>query len=275
MFGKKKDKNNDVVVDATDNEVVTTEKTEEANAELVEEPKKERRNPFKDTGFIVKIFSAAVLLALGIWMIVDHTTAEKIIVTLSGCAILILCLARIVYLVRAKDLSKKYKATVLIEILLDFVDGMFLIVAGIYYQKNNNDEGDKKFVKFVRKNYRFFVGSAIYLRGVVHFFETGFLKSKTTIYNYFINIALITIGTFCLAYKFTVSKLVWVITVCVLLSFAYLAQDGIRQYVRFKTGGNTGEKKKEKKKDKDKPKENEIPAGILDEPTDRDQAIIN
>lgn len=269
MFKKKK-KEELEVVEATDTNASLENDTKEENE--VEETKPQKKNPFTDLGFIFKIFAAAILLALGLWMIFDHSTAEKVIVTTSGAAILILCVARLVYLMRAKNLTKKYKITVICEIVIDLVVGGFLIVAGVFYQKQ--EAKYEKFVKFVKGNYRWFVGSVIYLRGVVHFFETGFLKYKTNIFNYVVNIALITLGTFCFAYKFDVSKLAWIITVAVLLSCAYLSLDGIKTYVRFKNGGDKGEKRTPKKKDKEKDKESEIPVGILDNP-EAEQPMVN
>ena len=91
MFGKKKKKEELAKVDSTE-----VEKVEEINdPEVVDKPEDEekpkKQNPFKNTGFIIKIFSAAVLLALGLWMIFDHDTAEQLVVTVSGASILILC----------------------------------------------------------------------------------------------------------------------------------------------------------------------------------------
>lgn len=258
----KKKKKELEVVEATDKPI-----SEEKESDVKEE--KEKNNPFSYSGFVVKIFSAAVLLALGLWMLFDRSTAEKLIITVSGVFIIILCLSRTIYLLRTKDLEKKYKISVCIEITLDLIAGIFLIIAGIYYQKNN--DSTKGFVKFIKKNYRFFVGLVIYLRGVIHFYETGFLKFKTTVINFVINIIFITIGTICFAYKFSVKDLSLVIAIFVLLSCVYLTQDSVRHYIRFKNGGDNN-KKKEKKNDVKK--SDEIPAAILDK-EESNQQIVN
>ena len=258
MFKKKKEK-----------ELETVEATDNLEVKQEEKAPKERKNPFLNAGFIVKIFAAAILLVVGLWMIFDRSAAEKVIVSISGAAIIILCLARFIYLVRTKDLEKKYKTAVCIELIIDFVAGVFLIIAGIYYQKNNDTT--KGFVKFIRKNYRFFVGSVLYLRGIMHFYETGFLKHKTTIVNFVINIAFITLGTICFAHKYNVKDLSLAIAIFVLLSFLYLTQDGVRHYIRFKNGGENNSKKE---KNKSSDKEDSIPAAILDK-EESNQQIVN
>ena len=98
----KKNKKELEVVEATDKPI-----SEEKESDVKEE--KEKSNPFSYSGFVVKIFSAAVLLALGLWMLFDRSTAEKLIITVSGVFIIILCLSRSIYLLRTKDLEKKYK----------------------------------------------------------------------------------------------------------------------------------------------------------------------
>lgn len=286
MFNKKKKdeeelkKANTEATDANEEEssLVKAEEVSEVaqkdEAEEIEDDdnKKKSKNPFNYSGFALKIFASAVLIAVGLWFVFDHESANNIIVTASGAAVLILCLARIVYLLRHKNkTSKRYRITSLIEIIVDLVVGVFLIIAGVVYQKDNNST--QKFVKFINNNYRFFVGSVIYLRGVIHFFETAFLNQKSTLLNYFFNIILITVGTFCFAYKFDVSNLAWGITVCILLAAVYMTQDSVRAYITFKNGGSNGEKRKKKNAKKEEKKQ--INAGVLDQPQDSNGAMIN
>ncbi|MGM9972243.1 MAG: hypothetical protein ACI35W_07525 [Anaeroplasmataceae bacterium] len=216
--------------------VEATSEDKKVNEEQVVAEKK--NGAFSYSAFWIKMFAAAVLLALGLWMIFDHDTSKQIIITASGAAVALLCIARIVYIIRANNISKRFKLVTFVEICIDAVMAIFFLIAGINFQSNK----DTKFYDFLDENYRYFIGVVIYLRGVLHFFAGAFFDRKITLINFFINIAFITLGTFCFAYKFTVDKLAWVMMALVLLSALYLGVDGIIHYQKFKGGNNNGEK---------------------------------
>lgn len=280
-FGKKKKKEleNKEAVEAV--EVKEDTATDEAAEEEQEAPTPSREvlrkenGPFKGLGFVFKIAAAALLLAIFITMSVKFDDAQVIIITVTGAFITILCLARLIfYFLKRKDYTKWFKVMNIVEIVLDGVCGIFLLAGGVYYQTHSDEQG--KFIDFMQDNYRYFVGAVIYLRGALHFFATAFFKSKSTIYNYFVNLVFVTLGTFCLAFDFTLKQLVILLLVVIALSCIYLAQDGIRAAIKYWNGGDNNGPKKTKKKDKDKEKskESEVPAGII-EPETQDQAIIS
>ena len=279
LFKKKKNENLNEI-DATDsNEIKIEDKVEEESAEeeVVEAPKtlderRKQNGPFKGLGWIFKIAAAALLLAIFFIMVFNQDDAMKAIITVTGTFIALLCIARLIfYFMNRKNYTKYFKIVNIIEIILDGFVGLFLIFAGVYFQKH--DEGNK-FYDFMNDNYRFFVGAVLYLRGALHFFATAFFKARSTIFNYSCNLAFVTLGTFCLAYDFTLKQLVILLIVVVALSCLYLSQDGIRSAIKYWNGGNGNEQRKSKKKDKDKNKDKEIPAGII-EPETEDRAIIS
>lgn len=248
-------------------------KVKENQTEIVEN--KENKGKFNYSAFWIKMFAAAVLAALGLWMAFDHDTSKQIIITASGGAVALLCVARIIYIIRANNISKRFKLVTFVEICIDAVMAVFFLIAGINFQTNK----DTKFYEFLDENYRYFVGLVIYLRGVLHFFAGAFFNSKITLINFFINIGFITVGTFCFAYKFTVDKLAWVMMALIILSAVYLGVDGIISYQKFKGGNNNGEKVvlTEKPLEKEEVKEDsildktEVPAEIIEPETNTDQ----
>ncbi len=275
MFKKKK-KNELETVDATDSikEEVAEKETIEPEEEKEEPTRFEKRQangPFKGLGWVAKLAAAAILVALVITMAVKFDDAQLIVITITGAFITLLCLARIIfYFINRKKYTKKFKILNIVEIIVDALCGIFLLVCGIYYQ--NNSDKASKFVDFLQENYRFFVGVVIYLRGALHFFATAFFKHKSTITNYFLNLIFVTLGTFCIAYEFTLKQFVIVIIVVAALSCLYLAFDGIKGAINYWNGGNDNRPRKEKKKDKKK--KEEIPAGVY-EPEKQDQAIVS
>lgn len=243
------------------------------------ENKEKKQSSFKYSSFWIKIVACAVLLAVGIWMIVEHDVCKQIIITLSGVAVGLFCIARIIYLIRANDISKRFKLVSLIEIIINACLAVFFIIAGINYQTNK----DTKFYEFLNKNYRYFIGVVFYLRGALHFFACSFFNKKVTMVNFFINLVFITVGTFSIAYEFTVDKLAWVLIVLVLISSLYLGIDGIVTYQKFKGGNNNGEKtvitEKEVNDDIEVSKEdtildkNEVPQEIIEPEVDNERII--
>lgn len=280
-FGKKKKKELENTESQEKVEVKEEASVDNASEEEQEAPTPSREvlrkenGPFKGLGFVFKIAGAALLLAIFVTMSFNFDDAQMMIITVTGAFISILCVARFIfYMLKRKTYTKWFKIMNLVEVILDGACGLFLLIGGIYYQSHSNDQG--KFIDFMQDYYRFFVGAVIYLRGALHFFATAFFKSKSTIYNYFVNLVFVTLGTFCLAYDFTLKQLVIVLLVVIALSCIYLAQDGIRAAIKYWNGGDNNGPKKSKKKDKEKnkKKENEIPAGII-EPETQDQAIIS
>lgn len=258
-----------------DQEVV--EKVEE---NVLIETNTNKKSKFKYSSFWIKICACAILVALGIWMIVENDICKQIIITVSGVAVGLLCIARIIYLIRAKNISKRFKLVSLIEICINAVLAVFFIIAGVNFQTNK----DTKFYDFLNENYRYFIGVVFYIRGTLHFFACSFFEKKVTMVNFFINLIFITVGTFCIAYKFTVDKLAWVLIALILLSAVYLGIDGIITYQKFNGGNNNGEKVIIKKKNKDDSKvkeveesigdREEIPAPII-EPTQDNEQIVS
>lgn len=219
--------------------------------------------------FWIKIAGAAILFALGIWMLVDRDMASRIIVTATGVLVLVLSIARFIYVINAKNISKMFRVANIVELCLDLVIGVFLLICGIWYQANTDSR--KKFVEFVYDNYRYFAGTVLYVRACLHFYSTAFFKVKSTIINYIINIIFITAGTFFIAFKFTLHDLSFVVAILLILSVAFFIYDGIMSYQKYKNGNNDDNaRKSDEASDK---KEKAIPHEIADPKPNRDQAV--
>lgn len=285
FFKKEKDEE---IIDVEASDVKTEEELrmekEKREEELLkkeeekEEKRVERRHSFINAAFILKMLLAAFLLAIGIWFLVDRETAKMIVILTSGVLVGLLCLGRIIWFFKDKKSSKNFKICTAVEIGLELIVGFFLIFSGIKYETSSDNES--KFITFVEDNYRYFIGAVIYLRGVMHFFSVSFFKTKVSVANFVVNIGFITLGTFCIfSTKATVSNIAWVMIVLIFIGFAYLAGDGVYQYIKWKQGpNNNGEKTKRKDKKKDKEKEDRasIPNLGIDEPKDEtDQSIIS
>ncbi len=160
---KRKKKNEDVIinVDATDGHDV--EKEEEP--EVVEEPKKRKGfaklfQTFNIYKFIVKIVATILLLTFGIIILIYRdTTALFALYIITGGVTVFQALIRAIFLFK-KSRNPKAKVVTGVELILEFLLGMFFILGALAQYAVNIETADNKqsqfihdYVKFVNEYY--------------------------------------------------------------------------------------------------------------------------
>ncbi len=262
MFGKKKkDKKekdnkkvdealNEAIKDNNIKEEVKEKKQEEKEKKKVEETK--LNNKFNSSiGALLKIFAGVVLVVLGFVFIFQPNGSdsdgnqiylrETVSLVIFGAAIVVYGITRLIYLIKAKT-NSNVKWVLLLEVLIDVVIGVLLFLSGIM-------EG----FTFISKNFRFFLGAVFYLRGLLYFICTTFMRHETNVKEFVINVILFTFGVVAFSVKdFDIKGLSWILVVLAFLSGAYTLADGSYYYIKNKKREDS---KKSKKKEKEKAKE--------------------
>ena len=208
-------------------------------------------------GWVLKFVLAAILLAVGIYMVLDRT----VVYLITGVVIVIFSLFRVVPLL--KTLKKEVLRTInLIEIIFDTIIGGVLIYVAASNQINDSD--------LWKEVYRYSLAFFFYARALVFLNSVVFLGEKTEIPKFWIHILSITIGTFiAVTPKFNDSYVGYILLFISLIGSGYLSIDGFggyKKYRQFQLELNQG---KEKQKEVEQKKE-----VILDEQKE-DRPYVN
>ncbi|MDY0138361.1 MAG: hypothetical protein RBR50_01565, partial [Candidatus Izemoplasmatales bacterium] len=142
-------------------------------------------------GWALKFVLAAILVAVGIFMVVS----EDVVYIITGMAIVIFSLFRVYPLL--KSLDREVLRTInLIEILVSVVLGAIMIYAG-FTQKNASGE----LLSPWNELYRWFLAFFLYIRGLVFFVSTTFFEEKTEIPKFIFHIVAISLGAIFVVWK--------------------------------------------------------------------------
>lgn len=227
------------------------------------------RNPFKSYYFWIKIFAAALLLTLGIWLIVDMNTGERfaifLVLMFSGLVGGIFAVIRMVPLMRTLKTGKG-RLTCIIEIAIHIGLAAAMIFAAI--AKISNDESS--FSDFVYKYYRFAISLFLYTRVVSYFVCTVLCKEETDKIKFWVHIGLLTLTCVLCAVPFDGKTIAWCIAVLALCCALFLIVEGIMGYNRYRLAiaKEREEKKQEEKAEADgieAPADEELIIPMIDE----------
>lgn len=234
------------------------------------------KNPIKTYGFWLKIISAALLIAFGIWLLVDKDMAVFIVLMFTGMVAAIFALIRVIPLIRTLK-SGYARLTCVGEIIIHLGISALLIFGAISIVKAE-EEGDHAFADFMRDNYRFIIAFFFETRVISYFMCTVLFKEETDKIKFWVHILLLVLGcVMCSLYKLDAHVIAIVIAVIALLCATGLITDGGMGYNRYRkaVAKEREEKEKDKKEEqpsdqKDAPGKDGVVIPAIDEPGDQD-----
>ena len=227
------------------------------------------KNPFKTYAFWIKIFAAALLITLGIWLIIDVNTGEKfatfIVLMFTGLVAGVFAIIRAIPLMRTLKTGKG-RLTCIIEIAIHIGLAIGMICAAVI--KVGNEESE--FADFVYKYYRFVIAFFLYTRIVSYFVCTVLCKEETDKIRFWVHIGLITLTCVICAVAFKGRTIAWIIAVLALCCSAFLIVEGGMGYNRYrKTISKEREEKKQEQASEDEdieaPADEELIIPMIDE----------
>ncbi|MDE7213728.1 MAG: hypothetical protein K2N42_04035 [Anaeroplasmataceae bacterium] len=206
------------------------------------------KNPVKSYSFWVKIFAAALLLTLGIWLLIDVNTGEKLatflVLMFTGLVAGIFALIRAIPLMRTLKTGKG-RLTCIIEIAIHIGLAAGMITAAIF--KISNEES--KFADFVYKYYRFVIAFFLYTSVVSYFICTVLCKEETDKIKFWVNIGLLTLICVICAIDFKGKTIAWIIAIVALCCSLFLIGEGGMGYNRYRKGIAKEREEKEEEHD--------------------------
>ena len=222
---------------------------------------------FKDYHWVLEGL-AALLLLVAFTMMVIYSTDEigKIVIQLTGVAVLFFTLMRIKPILSSRD-NKDYVIVMLAEMIISFIIGILLLFSPDTVQKED------AFLSFSR-----LVGVVLFIRGVSHFWTTSKKYEFHDIISFIVHIFFISFG-FLFLYSNSLKEkniVITLIVISILLSifFGYRSYKGYNNYRiqkenAMKSNNYIDKKKKNEKKEKiEDPKsiEEKINPKIIEDP---------
>lgn len=230
-------------------------------------------NPVKNYKFWIKIISAALLIALGFWIIFDDSVAKLLVLLITGLVIGIFSIIRTIPLLRTLK-TKRSKLYSFLEIVIDLILAVYLIYSS--FKMTSEPEGS--FSKFNDQYYRFFIAFFFYFRAVMYFICTVLFKEETDKTKFWAHIILITLACFiCALDNITANNIAITIAVIAFIASLGLIIEGASGYGRYR---KMVVKQREQQKEKEEKAEDivEVPTNeeiipIIDE-SNNDSAQI-
>lgn len=213
-------------------------------------------------GWVLKWILAAILLGVGIYMFF----AAEVVYTITGVAIVIFSLFRVVPLLRS--LSKEVLRTInLIEIIFDTLIGALMIYIGVTKGSNLANEAIWSSV------YRFSLVFFFYARGLVFFNSIVFLGEKTEVPKFWVHIASLTLGAVvAVTPNFDYATVGIFFLIIALIGAAYLGFDGFggyKKYREYSKSLNEGKAKEVQKDDAQNIDKQEPKSKVIEEPEEK------
>lgn len=229
--------------------------------ENIEKPKKD----FTIPTFIFKIIVSVLLISFAILLFVEKDKAFFIIFITTASVVLLVGLVRIVALIVRKEENDKVKKLVLILSAIHAAIAIYLIIAGIIYNKEaNGNEGFSEFSLWNRKNYPMFLAAILYSESVGYFMNTTLFKKNSTKLFFWLHIAFITLAVLILSLgnNFNGSKMVTSLAVISLVCAGLTILDASLSLYHYS---------KKNKEDNDDKKDEPLEFKPLDESNDDEE----
>jgi hypothetical protein len=206
-------------------------------------------------GWVLKFILAAILVAVGIFMVLS----EDVVYIITGMTIVIFSVFRVYPLL--KSLNREVLRTInLIEILIATVLGVIMIYAGFTQSVDGQLNAPWDGL------YRWFLAFFFYIRGLVFFVSTSFFEEKTEVPKFIFHIIALTLGAiFAIWSDFEAKTLGWIFMFISIGGAVYLSFDGYGGYRKYREYSKSINQPKEKEKAKDTKIEKELPKHIEDE----------
>ena len=191
------------------------------------------KNPVKTYSFWIKILSAALLITLGIWLIIDVNTGDKfsvfIVLMFTGLVAGIFAVVRTIPLMRTLKTGKG-RLTCIIEVAVHIALAAAMIFASI----SNLTDKSSSFASFVYTYYRFWIAFFFYTRVVSYFICVVLCKEETDKAKFWIHIGLMTLTSVICAIQFEGRTIAWIISVLALVCSVVLIGEGGMGYNRYR-----------------------------------------
>lgn len=174
---------------------------------------------FKKYLFVFEFIAVAILLAVGIYLVVD----PQVFLYIVGLALIIFGLYRVIPLVKTTK-DKVMKLILVCEVLLNVVAGVVLFYEGTKDSSNYNED-----------LLRWIIGAVFYLRGFLYFFGTVIRKESTDYTRFFVHIGVFTLGTGILFNNFLSPKIMsYIVLVLCILASIFISISGIGHYKNYR-----------------------------------------
>lgn len=145
--------------------------------------------PFSITKFVIKLFAAAILIAFAILIFVNPEEAQFAVLLITGSVCAIAAVIRIIPLLKTLQ-TKQARLVSFAEIVLHLTIGAFLVFSSINYRK----KPDGNLGVFVNTNFHLFVAAILYTRAIAYFWISVLYKERTTKFNFWLHIIVITLA---------------------------------------------------------------------------------
>lgn len=238
------------------------------------------KNPLKHYKFWIQAISAAILLIIGIWGIIDRDFLVPIVVGVTAAAILIFAVIRFIPLMKTLQTTRSRFLTIG-EIAINILVGILLFYGSIMIFK----DADEGFGKFMTNYYKYFLGGILYIRGLCYFICTVLFKEETDQIKFWSHIGFLTLGVLvCAIDGVSATSLAFVIAIFALLGAATLIVDAGFNYGKYRKYISANREKQKAKEEEssiapgvDKPEQTDITDEIplADPEEQQDQTYIN
>lgn len=234
------------------------------------------KNPFKTYNFWIKIMAAALLLAFGLWILIDTKMAVFIVLMFTGLVAGIFALVRTIPLLRTLR-THRARLTCFVEILLQLLVSAVLIFGALSILKDE----EAQISKLINEYYRFVIAFFFMTRVVSYQMCTILFKEETDRIKFWVHTTLMLVAcVLCSLSEIRSQTIALIIGVIALICSIGLIIDGAIGYGRYrKMIVKDREKKKEEQKQeevgKEAPAQENVVVPVVDEVPQNDQAIIN
>jgi hypothetical protein len=197
--------------------------------------------PFSISKFIIKLFAAAILITFAVLIFINKEEAQFAVLLITGSVCAIAALIRVVPLLRTLK-TPQAKMVSFCEIMLHLAVGGLLIIAAFTYL--NNPEG--AFGLFVNENFHLVVAIILYTRAVAYFWITVLYKERTTKFNFWLHIIVITLAVvFAALRELSAYHIAIALAVISLIAALYLVIETGGGYWRYRKSIANAKKKEE------------------------------
>lgn len=196
---------------------------------------------FSISKFLLKLFAAAVLITFAVLIFVNQEEAQFAVLLITGSICAIAALVRVIPLLRTLK-TPQARLISFVEILIHLVLGGILITASLAYLKNPN-EG---FGLFINDHFHLLLAIILYVRGVTYFWISVLYKERTTKFNFWLHIIVITLAVFFAALNdLSAYHIAMALAIISLIASLYLVVESGGGYWKYRKSISNAKKKEE------------------------------
>jgi hypothetical protein len=216
-------------------------------------------------GWLLKFILAAILIAVGIYMVF----ADEVVYAITGIAIIVFSLLRVVPLL--KSLNKEVLRTLnLIEIIFDVIVGV--LITYIAFTKGDVLDSEPIWSAIYKYALVFF----FYARALIYFNSVVFLGEKTEVTKFWAHIVIISVGAMiAVSSDFNYEVVGLIFLVISLIGAVYLGYDGYGGYKLYREKSLALNEGKSKEVENEAPKDKPKKKPVIKEPEEEKRPYVN